>query len=67
MDQDQAGDESHTIGDKGLGSGRVGGKGGEREPEREREVDRRASRTQKSIICSTANKPASVCVRRPVT
>ena len=38
------------------------GAGGKKESA-EREVDRRASVTQKSIICSTANKPASVCVR----
>lgn len=59
MDQDQDRDESHTMGDKGVGSGRVGGRGKKRA-----EVDRRASVTQKSIICSTANKPASVCARR---
>ena len=63
MDQDQDRDESHTIGDKGLGSGRVGGRGGkesQRERERERSTEGPAGHKNQSFVPQQTNQP--VCV-----
>lgn len=55
MDQDQTGDERHTIENKGqVGAVRR---------VRERAVDSRAKHDIKSIICFKPNKPATVHFR----